>query len=112
MGDTQQDGLLPILPVGSVPETSSPDGDIHPQISVCGERFAALHLVSNSQPLQRTGHRVDMRLVLVYLRPCSGADTRVAGVRINCIAAGAPHCHVFLDPHETPSHAHELCCGL
>ena len=48
MDDVQQDGLLPTFPVRSVPETSSSDDNVHPQISVCGERFAALHLVSNS----------------------------------------------------------------
>ena len=45
-----------------------------------------------------------------YLRPCSVTDACVAGVYLNCIAAGAPHCHVLLDPHDTPPHAHELCC--
>ena len=54
---------------------------------------------------------MDKRLVLMYLRPCSVTDVRVAGVHVNCIAAGAPHYYVLLDPHETPSHAHELLCG-
>ena len=111
MGDVQQDRLLPKLPAWSIPETSSPDGNTHPQISVCGERLAALHLVSNPEPLQRRGHRVDKRLEMIYMRPYSGEDARVAGVYVNCIAAGAPHCHMFLYPHELPSHAHKRFCG-
>ena len=48
MGDVQQDGFLPMLPVGSVPQTSSPGDYVYPQSPVCGEQFAALQLVSNS----------------------------------------------------------------
>ena len=48
MGDVPQDGFLPTLPGRSDSETSSPDDNVHPQISSCGERFAALHLVLDS----------------------------------------------------------------
>ena len=54
---------------------------------------------------------MEERLVLVHLRAGSGTDACVPGVHIGCIAAGAPHCHMFLNPHETPSNAHEFCCG-
>ena len=54
---------------------------------------------------------MEERLVLVHLRTGSGTDTCVSGVHIGCIAAGAPHCHIFLNPHETSSNSHELSCG-
>ena len=50
-------------------------------------------------------------MVLIYLRPCSATDARVASVHVNCIAAGAPHCQVFPYPNEPPSHALKLFCG-
>ena len=49
--------------------------------------------------------------MLVHLRAGSGTDTCVSGVHFGRIAAGAPHCHMFLNPHEAPSNAHEHCCG-
>ena len=54
---------------------------------------------------------MEERLVLVHLRAGSGTDACVSGVHIGCIAAGAPYYHMFLNPHEAPSNAHELCCG-
>ena len=40
MGDVQQDGPVPILPVRSVSKTFSPDDDVHPQVLFRSERFA------------------------------------------------------------------------
>ena len=55
---------------------------------------------------------MEERLVLFHLlRAGSGTDAYVSGVHVRCIAAGAPHCHRFLNPLEAPSNAHELCCG-
>ena len=108
MGDVQQDGLLPVLSVRSVPKTASPHDDVHPQIPVHHEGFPALNLVKNPKSLQRAGDRVDTRLVLVHLCPGYGEDVCVSGVHVDCIAAGAPTCHVFLNPHEAPSISHEF----
>lgn len=49
-----------------------------------------------------------MRVKLLF---CSGTDACEAGVRVDCIAAGAHHCHVSLNPHEAPSNARELYRG-
>ena len=68
MGDVRESGRFRIFPISSVSETSSSFGIVHPQVSFYGERLAALHLTSNSEPLQRTGHCVDRRFVLIYLR--------------------------------------------
>lgn len=38
--------------------------------------------------------------MLVNLRPSSGIDACVSDVHVYCIAAGAPHRRVFLNPHE------------
>ena len=103
MSDINQDGLLSVLSVRSVPKTSSPDDDVHPQVFVCSERFAALHLVWNSEPLNRAGYCVEKWLVLVHMRPGYGTDACVPGVHVDCIAAGAPHGHVLLNPYEAPS---------
>ena len=77
MGDIQQDGLPPVL---SVRQTASPYDDVHPQIPLRCEGFPALNLVRNPKSLQRAGDRVEKRLVLVHLRPGSGAmrDCRVS----------------------------------
>ena len=45
MGDVQQDGLVSVFTVRNVPKTSSRNNDVHPQVPVCSERFAALDLV-------------------------------------------------------------------
>ena len=103
--------LNPVFPVWSVPKSSSPDDDVHPQVPFCSEGFAALHLVWNSEPLQHARDFMEKWLVLVHLRPGSGTDACVPGVHLDCIAAGAPYCHVLLDPYETPSYGYELCCG-
>ena len=83
MGDVQLDGLVSALPVRSVPKTSSPDDNVHPQVPVCSELFAAAHLVWNSERLQRAGDRVDKWLVLFHLRPGSGTDACVPGVYVD-----------------------------
>ena len=98
MADVQQDGLLPMFPVWCVSKTSSADDDIHPQVPFRSEPFAALHLVWNSEPLQSAGDLVEKWLVLVHLRSSSGTDACVPSVHVDCVAAGAPHCHVLLDP--------------
>ena len=54
---------------------------------------------------------MEQRLVLVHLRAGSGTDECVSGVHIGFIAAVTLHRHMFLNPHEAPSNAHELCCG-
>ena len=54
---------------------------------------------------------MEERLVLVHLRAGSETDAFVSGVHIDCIAARAPYCHMFLNPHEAPSNAHQLCSG-
>ena len=51
-----------------------PNDYVRPQVPVRSERFAALHFVSNSQPIQRTGDRGERRSVLIYLRSCSAND--------------------------------------
>ena len=80
MGDVQQDGLVSVLPVRSVPKTSSTNNDdVHPQVPIFSERLAALHLVWNSEPLQRAGDRE--WLVLVHLRLGSGTDAFVPCTR-------------------------------
>ena len=109
VGDVQQDRLLSVLSVRSVPKISSPD-DVHPQVPVCSEGFTALHLVWNSESLQRARDRVEKWLVLVHLRPGSGTDACVPGVHVDCIATRARHYNVLLDPYEAPSHTHELWC--
>ena len=109
VGDVQQDRLLSVLSVRSVPKISSPD-DVHPQVPVCSEGFTALHLVWNSESLQRARDRVEKWLVLVHLRPGSGTDACVPGVHVDCTAAGAPLCYVLLKPYEASSNVHELCC--
>ena len=83
MGDVQQDGLLPILSVLSVPKTASPHDDVHPQVPVHREEFPAHNLVRNSKSNQRAGDRVEKWLVLVRLRPDSGADACVSGVYVS-----------------------------
>ena len=46
VGDVQLDGLVSVLPVLGRPEDFlSGDDDVHPQVPVCSEWFAALHLV-------------------------------------------------------------------
>ena len=90
--------FVPIFPVRSVSKTSSPDDGIHAQVPFRSERFAALHLVWNSEPLQSAGDHVEKSLVLVHLRSSSETDACVPGVHVDCVAAGAPHCHVLLDP--------------
>lgn len=47
-------------------------------------------------------------MVLVHLRAVSGTDACAPGIRVDRIAAGTPHSGVLLNPHETPSQAHEL----
>ena len=72
VGDVQQDGLFSVLPMRSVPRTSSPDDDVYRQVPVCSERFA-LHLEWNSfRAASRTGDRGEKWLVLVHLRPALG----------------------------------------
>ena len=110
VGDVQEDGRFSLLPTRSVPKTFPPDGDVHPQVSVCMERFAALYLVWIPEPLQRADDRVEKWLVLVHLRLGSGTNACVPGAHVDCIAAGAPHCHVLVNPCEVPSHVHKLCC--
>ena len=82
MGDFQSDGLVSIFPVRSVSKTSSPNDDIHPQVPFRCERFTALHLVWNSEPLQSAGDRVEKWLVLVHLRSSSGTDACVPGATL------------------------------
>ena len=75
-------------------------------MSIC--RFlSAMKVVRNPKSLQRAGDEVEERLVLVHLRPGSGAGACVSGVHVNCISAGAPRRHMFLNPHEAPSNSHE-----
>lgn len=58
MDNIQQGGLIPILPVWSVSEISSSNNPcVNPRVPVCGDRFAAPHLVWDFQPLQRAGNR-------------------------------------------------------
>ena len=81
VGDVEQDGIVSVLPVRSVPKTSSTNNDdVHPQVPIFSERLAALHLVWNSDPLQHAGARMEKWLALVHLRPGSGTDACVPGV--------------------------------
>ena len=108
MSDVQQDGFLSVLSVRSVPKTSSPDDDVYPQVPACSERFAALHVVWDSEPLQYAGDRIEKWLALVHLRLGSGSDACAPGVNVHCIAAGASHCHVLLIPirrHPMPTNS-------
>ena len=61
--------------------------------------------------------RMEEQLVLVHLRAGSGTDgsgTDACGsvVHIGCIAAEAPYCHMFFNPHEAPSNAHDSVPGM
>ena len=96
--DVQKGGLLPVLLERRVPKTASPHDDVHRQIPIGREGFSVPNLVRNPKSLQRAGDRVEERLVLVHLRPGSGAGACVSGVHVDCVAAGAPHCHVFIQP--------------
>ena len=111
MGDVQQDRLVPVFPVRSVPKTSHYD-DVHPQVPVCSERFATLHLVWNSEPLQRAGDRVEKWLKCRFT--CAPALERMRACRVptSIASAGASHCHVLLDPYESPSQAHQSAAGI
>ena len=111
MDHIHYNGLVPVFRIWGVPKASSPSDDVHPEAPVCSEGFPAVYLMRDPKPLESAGDRMEERMVLVRLRAGSGTDTCVSGVHIGCIAAGAPHCHMFLNPHETPSNAHELCCG-
>ena len=51
VSDVQQDGLLSVL-CSEHPEDHSPDDDVYPQVSVCSERLAAVHLMWDSESLQ------------------------------------------------------------
>ena len=90
LGDLQQDGLLPVFSVRSVPKTASSHDDVHLHIPVRRVGFPALDLVRNPKSLERAGDHGEKRLVLVYLHPDSGADAYVSGVHDDCIAAGTP----------------------
>ena len=47
----------------------------------------------------------------VNLSAGSGTDACASGVHNGCIAARVPHRHTFINPHKTPSNAHEICFG-
>lgn len=83
-----------VLAVRSVPKTSSPYDDVHPQVPVCREIFPAFNLARSLGSLRHAGDRVGKRLVLVHMRPGSWTGACVSGVRVDCIAAGMPHCLV------------------
>ena len=110
IGNVYQDGLVPIRPVRSISETSFPNKYVYPQVPARSKRFTALHFVLSSKQLQRAGDRVDMSLVLINLRPCSGTDACMAGVDFGCTIAVATNCSMLHDPHESPHQADELCC--
>ena len=103
VGHIHQNGLVPVFRVWGVPKTSSPNDDVHSEVSVCSQGFSALYLMRDPQPLESAGDFMEKRLVLVYLRAGSRTDACVSGVHISCIAAGAPHSHILLNPHEAPS---------
>ena len=86
--------------VWAVPKTSFPTDDVDLEVFVCGEGFPAFCLKRNPKPLESAGDRTEEKLVLAHLRADSGADGCVSGVHIGCIAAGAPHCHMFLNLHK------------
>lgn len=94
---TQQGGLIHVPPVWSVPKTSSPYYGAHAQAPVFRRWFPALNLVDRPETLQRAGDYVEKRMVLGHLRPGSVTNSCVSGVHVDCIAAGPPHCHVFLN---------------
>lgn len=50
---------------------------------------------------------MEHRLELVHLRSDSGIDARVCCVHIDCITAGALHCHVVTNLHEAPTNSYE-----
>lgn len=56
--------------------------------------------------LRCAGDCAEIQLALVRLRPGSGIDACVSGIHVDCIAAEAPRCHVFLNPLEAPSNSH------
>ena len=104
--------FIPVLPSRSVRNTSSPREDVHPQVSFCCEcPPSAFNLVKTPEPLWHAGDRVEKQLVLSHLRPGSGTKACALDVHADCIAAGAPHCHVFLHLYETPSDAYVFCLG-
>ena len=91
---------IPVSRVWAVPKTSFPTDDVDLEVFVCGEGFPAFCLKRNPKPLESAGDRTEEKLVLAHLRADSGADGCVSGVHIGCIAAGAPHCHMFLNLHK------------
>ena len=99
MGDDRQAGLVPVLSVRSAPKRASSHHVVPPQIPIRRKWFPALDLVRNPNSIQRAGDRVEKRLVLVHLRPGSAAEAGVS-VHVDCIAVGAPHCYVILNPHK------------
>lgn len=84
-----------LFPIRGIPKTSSPhEGYIYSQVMFRRKRFPAFNLVKHANSLERAGNRVGKRLVLVRLLSCSGDNTCVSGVHIECISAGAtslPH---------------------
>ena len=69
--------------------TSSPNDDLHPEVSVCSEGFPALYLMKDFKLLESAGDRMEARLVLVHLHAGSGTGACVSRVHIGCIAAAA-----------------------
>ena len=108
VGHIHWNGLVSVFRVRGVPKTSSPNDDVIPEVYAYSEGFPAIYLMTDSKPLESEGYRMGGRLVLVHLRASSGTDTCVSGAHIGCIAAGAPHCHMLLNRHETPSIAHTM----
>lgn len=108
MGDVQPDVHVPRPPVWRVTKTCSPDDDVRTRVPFCSEWFAVFHLAWNSEPLQRAIDFMEKGLVLVHMRPGFATYKCVPGVHVSCIAAGAPYCHVLLDPYGGSSHSHEL----
>ena len=94
----------------------SPDIDVHLQVPVGREGFPAFNLVKNLKSLECAGDHADKRGRSRRQAACAGSSAlqlwgrmRACGMftsaYVDCIATGAPHRHVFLNPHESPSNA-------
>ena len=87
--------------------TSSPDDDIHYQVSIRASRAPHLRLGERFKPLECAGDRAEKRLVLVHLRSGSLSHAHAARVHVGCIAVEAPYRQMLHDAKSSSARAHE-----
>lgn len=89
-------------------KVSSPDNDAHSQVPVRRKGLLVFNLVNNHKSLKRAEYHVEKRSVLIFWLSYSETNAFVSRVRVDCIAAGARHRRVYLNPHAAPSNAHDI----